>query len=254
MKKSYQAAPAVTSEVETGRADDEEASSADEAVQVTTESEAVNQQENVEGNVTTIEDPQPDATADEVKDASAGIVESRSEPEHTNAAFDGNFEITNEELISMRALGPVVGRSPRTVKRFINTYRLFKAMKIPPGEGGWTENDIEEYDLLEYHVPIMILLSIQVGYPDIAVRFFEHIDSALSDSDVHEFGILLDEWSNSPPEKEIEKEKWTKAINALQSVHDLYGEKSHLADIDIEAFNPWLLATSRFGFQEWVPK
>ncbi|MDJ0655690.1 MAG: P-loop NTPase fold protein [Xanthomonadales bacterium] len=254
VKKSYQAAPAVTSEVETGRADDEEASSADEAVQVTTESEAVNQQENVEGNVTTIEDPQPDATADEVKDASAGIVESRSEPEHTNAAFDGNFEITNEELISMRALGPVVGRSPRTVKRFINTYRLFKAMKIPPGEGGWTENDIEEYDLLEYHVPIMILLSIQVGYPDIAVRFFEHIDSALSDSDVHEFGILLDEWSNSPPEKEIEKEKWTKAINALQSVHDLYGEKSHLADIDIEAFNPWLLATSRFGFQEWVPK
>ena len=41
--------------------------------------------------------------------------------------------INEAELITMRALSRVVGRSPRTVKRFINTYRLFKAMRIPPG-------------------------------------------------------------------------------------------------------------------------
>ena len=99
----------------------------------------------------------------------------------------------------------------------------------------------------------MILLSIQVGYPDIAVRFFEHVDSALSRNDSSQLGALLEKWKASPPEKEVEKNKWIKAINALLSVHDLYGEKPRPADLTLEAFNPWLLATSRFGFQEWTP-
>ena len=212
------------------------------------------QQENADADAQAIEDTQPDADVGEVKDTPEGSGESQADLEDTEASFDSNFNITNEELISMRALGPVVGRSPRTVKRFISTYRLFKAMKIPQGEGGWTEDGIEEYDILEYHVPIMILLSIQVGYPDIAVRFFEHIDNALSQSDSDEFGALLEKWMANPPEKEIEKKKWIKAIKALLSVHDLYGEKSRPADLAVEAFNPWLLATSRFGFQEWIPK
>jgi len=173
--------------------------------------------------------------------------------EESSKSTQINFEITTEELTSMRALANVIGRSPRTVKRFINTYRLFKAMNMPPGEGAWEDESGNNY-ISKEHVPIMILLSVQIGYPDIAVHFFEKVDNALSEQDSRSFGELIIDWENDTPKSDAEKHKWQHALNALYSVHDLYGDVSSIKELTISTLDPWLLATSRFGFQEWVPK
>ena len=55
-------------------------------------------------------------------------------------------------------------------------------------------------------------------------------------------------------ENEREKHKWQHALDALLSVNDLYNEPSLLRDLNISVLNPWLIATSRFGFQEWKPR
>ncbi len=165
-----------------------------------------------------------------------------------------NFKITGAELVSMRALSGVIGRSPRTVKRFINTYRLFKAMDIPMENGGWDEEESNENNIVNHHVPIMVLLAIQIGHPDIAVLFFEQLDKALSSDDSLSFGKFLEDIKEPPPESDAEKRKWLRAINALGSVSDLYAETPLLKDLNISALSPWLLGTSRFGFQEWVSR
>jgi hypothetical protein len=181
------------------------------------------------------------------------LAEKNAIGESVAVPVDVSFDITNEELISMRALASLVGRSPRTVKRFINTYRLFKAMKIPPDTFGWTDDGAEEIDIKEQHVPIMVLLSVQVGYPDIAVRFFERMDKALNEDQNPDLGKLLEAWKREVPENGIERKKWLRAMDALASVHDLYGDRPALRDLTVDAFSPWLRAVSRFGFQEWMP-
>jgi len=199
-----------------------------------------------------VKDNIPETKLDAEPEATVEKGEQQNE-EGSSKSTQINFEITKEELTSMHALANVIGRSPRTVKRFINTYRLFKTMNIPPGEGAWGEEEPDKNYIVEHHVPIMILLSVQIGYPDIAVRFFEKVDSALSEQDSGSFGELIIRWKDDAPESEAEKHKWQHALNALYSVHDLYGEVPSIKDLTISALNPWLLATSRFGFQEWVP-
>jgi predicted nucleic acid-binding Zn-ribbon protein len=220
---------------------------------------ALEQGEGEEKPVVAEMNAQPDSGAKEYSAATTALTEKVAVTESLGISLDIDFDIANEELTSMSALAPVVGRSPRTVKRFINTYRLFKAMKIPPSLSGWSDGGEEDYDILEHHVPIMILLSIQVGYPDIAVRFFDRVDRALNEGINLKLGELLEVWKSEAqkkesPEKEAERNKWLKAIDALSSVTDLYGDRPALKDLTIDAFNPWLLATSRFGFQEWIPE
>ena len=169
-------------------------------------------------------------------------------------AFDPTgFEITSEELVSMRALARVIDRSPRTVKRFVRIYKLFKAMNISKEIGFLNEDELEEYNIEEDHVPIMILLAIQIGHPDIAVRFFRILDSALTTNDTQTMGQLLNEMKEQTIDNKAEKQKWQRALTALESITDLYGPFPRVSQIIISAFNPWLASTARFGFQEWTP-
>ncbi len=165
---------------------------------------------------------------------------------------DLDVGISEPELITMRALSRVVGRSPRTVKRFINTYRLFKAMRIPPGAGVPPDDSYGRDDIANFHVPIMVLLAIQIGHPDVAFHLFEGFNQALAQDDTQTVGKVIRHLEKNVP-GDVNPDKWQAALDSFFSVHDLWGDTPTLIDLGVSAFDFWLLGTSRFGFKEWVP-
>ncbi len=87
---------------------------------------------------------------------------------------------TDDELKYMKKLSPVFGSSPRTINRFINIYRIIKSHKSLKVSAEYDRND---------YGPILILLSIVIGFSSVAQPFIEKLTSANSDQT---FKIFLD--------------------------------------------------------------
>lgn len=86
------------------------------------------------------------------------------------------LEIEQYELLFAEKLAPILGRSPRSIKRFINVYRLVK-IGIPSSEA---ESFLKEEDLVAPYKLVMFLLAIATGLPSLSRKFFR---SLLMDSD-----------------------------------------------------------------------
>ena len=71
------------------------------------------------------------------------------------------LKITPEEATAMSAVAPLVGTSPRTVKRFVNTYRLLKARA---DEFGRLQGNIGDYEVVAF------LLAVVTGCPAVYRR------------------------------------------------------------------------------------
>lgn len=65
--------------------------------------------------------------------------------------------LSKEELDCIKALGPLIGKSPRAVKRFINSYRFLKARHLPEGEDS-NEDGVA--------LGSLIILALEVGLSD----------------------------------------------------------------------------------------
>jgi hypothetical protein len=91
----------------------------------------------------------------------------------------------------MLRLAPLVGRSPRTVKRFLNTYRVFRAGLDPGRLKGFLGTQETPGDFRE----VQVLLGLICGAPDLAPEFFRYLlfaskadtlDGALEEVDASE--------------------------------------------------------------------
>lgn len=184
--------------------------------------------------------------------------EGLSEPSSSSISIsDKDYAISAQELASLQGLARVVGRSPRTVKRFINTYRLLKAMlvhQLGDADAGSESGGVEAVSrqIRRDHLPIMILLAIQVGQPEVAVRLFDRIDDALADNDQQSFEDVLQRCLESSVIPDENPEKWRRAVKALLAVTD--GRHGFQGPDKISSFDSWLLHAARFGFEEWEPR
>ncbi|MEX2282766.1 MAG: P-loop NTPase fold protein [Gemmatimonadota bacterium] len=70
-----------------------------------------------------------------------------------------SLEIRPEEIQFMSELAPVLGRSPRALKRFTNVYRLVKAGLSPAEYGYFLSPDFGPYQI------VLLLLAIDTGTP-----------------------------------------------------------------------------------------
>jgi len=87
---------------------------------------------------------------------------------------------TEDELKYMKKLSPVFGTSPRTINRFINIYRIIKSHKSLKVSAEYDRND---------YGPILILLSIVIGFSSVAQPFIEKLTSTNGDQP---FKVFLD--------------------------------------------------------------
>jgi hypothetical protein len=84
------------------------------------------------------------------------------------------LELQPVELQAMEALAEVVGRSPRTLKRFVNVYRLVKVRLADP-------LDFVESSRADYRV-VLYLLAFMTGRPDAGAELFDAIRSLADDA------------------------------------------------------------------------
>jgi hypothetical protein len=74
------------------------------------------------------------------------------------------LEITQDEATAMSAVAPLVGTTPRTVKRFVNTYRLLKARADDPAEFDHPQGGIGDHEVVAF------LLAVVTGRPAVYWR------------------------------------------------------------------------------------
>lgn len=102
-----------------------------------------------------------------------GVQRRNGRPEEDNPRL---LSITTDELTFMQsdAIVKLVGRSPRTAKRYVNTYRFFRA--------SLAEEELEEYltsSPARYEI-VLTLLAIVVGAPDVSLEAFAEIKEGVS--------------------------------------------------------------------------
>jgi len=65
------------------------------------------------------------------------------------------LKITPDEATAMSAVAPLVGTTPRTVKRFVNTYRLLKARADDPAEFGRLQGSIGDHEVVAFLLAVV---------------------------------------------------------------------------------------------------
>jgi hypothetical protein len=141
----------------------------------------------------------------------------------------------------MADLAPILGRSPRTVKRFINTYRLLKAMT--PDLASFL---LEAGPVCEWKA-VMILLAVVTGMPLISIPVLETLmnpntlPTDTGDQSVVTLWSLIDGLSLSCPEENA-------AAAQLKHWLDKY-DKGAWKDVGIERFQNWASEVARFSFR-----
>lgn len=69
------------------------------------------------------------------------------------------LDITEREATAMSAVAPLIGTTPRTVKRFVNTYRIIKARTKEPAEFDHIRYGIGDHEVVAF------LLAVTTGQP-----------------------------------------------------------------------------------------
>jgi hypothetical protein len=162
-----------------------------------------------------------------------------------------NLSISGDELTFMKSIAPIIGATPRTVKRYGNLYRLLRVHSDLPNYS--TEN-------LPIYQAVMLLLSISVSNGSIARPFFaalkESKKAGFFDLNVDLIATLTRQASdaNKKDEKEEEeKEKADSLSEQLQALNQLHNELGKLPD-EIKNFSVATLkkhshVVSRFSFR-----
>jgi hypothetical protein len=82
-----------------------------------------------------------------------------------------SLQITEPEFNFMHALSPLLGRSPRALKRFVNVYLLIKSGLRPREDAGFL---VELKTATRYKI-VMFLLAVATGMPSLSRDFFTGI-------------------------------------------------------------------------------
>ena len=85
-----------------------------------------------------------------------------------------SLEITLKELAFMESLSPLLGDSPRAVKRFVNVYRLMKSLAIGEDEAFLSEGPRASYKL------VLFLLAVVTGLPGLSPKLFRALREPLA--------------------------------------------------------------------------
>jgi hypothetical protein len=132
--------------------------------------------------------------------------------------------IDEKELgyMTSEQLAQLVGRSPRTAKRFVNTYRFFRASIAPQKLDAY----LEDRRPPEYRCALM-LLAIVVGAPDVSPEIFASIKAAPASQTVKAFAKSL---PSDPGLKYADQWKAVRdALSHFEAAAKIENLKGHIA-------------------------
>jgi WD40 repeat protein len=176
--------------------------------------------------------------------AAGGDTDSAAALQAVYPAFK-SLETTHEELDFMACLAPILGRSPRALKRFVNVYRLIKT--------GLTVHEARSFlrpnELLADYQAVLFLLAVDTGMPLLARDFFS----------IMEDGINAASLKETPPDIKwlVKRMDELNQLNALKDSTNWSRMRSWLtaqgsaipADTGLWVFVSWMKRVARFSFE-----
>ncbi len=215
----------------------------------TTEVDAMSQPDNLTDATRTEPVEPPVSATDALQRTTGATSEQSADKENANEQIDlhpQSLLFSDAEISYMKEMAPLISRSPRAVKRFLNCYRLIK-VGLPPEQ--LTSFLGEDGQHGEYKT-VMILLGIITGAPSISIYFIEALETLKDNTGtLHEF---LDQLAENP---EISQQTdWPRVRNFLTN-HMARGKDSAVALQFLLAVAP---RVSRYSFKvsraETVPR
>jgi hypothetical protein len=153
-----------------------------------------------------------------------------SRPER-DAAPAQPLQISSAEAVAMSAVAPLIGTTPRTVKRFVNTYRLLK------GRAFDTVAFDDRHEGLGDHEVVAFLLAVVTGHPNLAAHLLEALAREPRAHNLQE--AVLD----------LELPTKPKSLNASkQAILDWLTERRAFADGKVSRYAYWAVEVGRFSF------
>jgi hypothetical protein len=167
-------------------------------------------------------------------------VEEKSADTEENLLDQQKLEILQEELDFINELTPLLGRSPRSLKRFVNVYRLIKA--------GLSDDETESFShasvgFSNSHA-VLFLLAVDTGAPSISGKLFgylrdihlESLDPATRSTDP--FERIKTGFENDP------SGEWAQVKSWLQTEPG-----SRITGESIHKIGAWVPRVARYSFQ-----
>jgi WD40 repeat protein len=149
------------------------------------------------------------------------------------------LRLTTPEIRFIQALAPMI-TTPRVGTRLVNVYRMIRSTQATGGSSRFLDLDTGTGD----YQPILILLAIVSGFPDLAAPFFEALVQA--DPELA-WPAFVDELLTGMPASddpgEARPEDWVRIGEALAAVRD----KAQVPD-GLAAYREWAPRVARFSF------
>lgn len=134
--------------------------------------------------------------------------------------------ITKEDIRDIDEFTPILGNTPRTIKRFVNIYRLIKA----------------GYPNLKNNRNILFLVSVITGLPYISMDIFTEIQRNIAGNNIKELiNIIGDNLQNS-------KEKSDRLKEIELSKIKLFLSSDNCKDISVAELKPLVPIIGRYSF------
>jgi hypothetical protein len=148
-----------------------------------------------------------------------------------------SLEIHDFELSAIDDLAPLLGRSPRALKRFVNLYRLIKAGLTPAEHNAFVHR--EEGVITDFQA-VLFLLAIDTGLPRVSRVVF---DTFLEMKEAGEVGVkqLLEQVEKHPTAKTTDwntLKSWIGALNGPEKF-----------DRGMAVIANWVPRVARYSFQ-----
>ena len=151
--------------------------------------------------------------------------------------------IQQDELKFMEHLAPILGRSPRSVKRFVNVYRLIKGAAVSRGSEFVADKEDADFKL------VLFLLTVVTGLPTISRKLFEGLVQSTGDNSY--LRDMLPEMIGLKSGQDLDirllanGSEWTNLVGWLDT-HD----KNHWwHNPSVDAFSEWLPRVARYSYR-----
>jgi len=146
------------------------------------------------------------------------------------------LKISQEEATALAAVAPLVGTTPRTVKRFVNTYRLLKARAPDPSLFDHPEDSLGDHEVVAF------LLAVLTGRPAAA----RHVLPALAGAAAH--ATLAGTLEPAPDSATGEESATGDTQQALADVRAWLARHPRYGQAPARRFAKWAQEVARFSF------
>ncbi len=153
--------------------------------------------------------PKVDQGADKKPKEGSGQTVNRTEHAPAESPKDQQrlerVTLSLREIAFIKAMSPILGNSPRTVKRFVNVCRLIKS------HADWGKQERVPGHTISRYEMIIFILSLVTGIPTFTRYLFEHLDEEKSDQTFQE---LIDQVNGQL--EQLSKNRKPVLVNNLQ--------------------------------------